>query len=223
MKTFLSILFLFITFIGYSQDTTKVQISTEVDIVSQYVFRGIMSDNAPNIQPMFNLSYKRFDVGGSGSVGMLNNYYELDIYVKYKICDFLTIGIVDFYADGSTTNYFDYSKTSAYHNLSGDIILGDIDEYPILFTFSTLFYGGLDFIGDKQQYTSYVEGMYINDKFDLFVGIVTNQSKFYGDNNFGVCNLGGTLKTGFKKIPINISLVSNPTLRKVYLIGIIKL
>ena len=72
---------------AFAQDS-ELSVSTGVDFVSQYVFRGIsFADNA--VQPLAELSYGNFTVGGWFSTGVGENSVaggdEFDLYAGYSV------------------------------------------------------------------------------------------------------------------------------------------
>jgi hypothetical protein len=214
-------------------EKTKLEPFSNVSFASQYVWRGVMLDGKPNIQPLVGLAYGGLEVGAFGSLSTLNSYAEVDLYASYKYkCVKLTL--TDFYVDLSgpmnDQKYFNYSDTMGYHNLMVDISIGGSEKFPILFTASTIVYGGwdLDTLG-KSNYTTYLEARYLNTKFEAFVGVISGQSAFYlnDQDEFGLLNVGVLYKSAIKfkdfELPVATQFCVNPQMEKVYLTFVLTL
>jgi len=211
-----------------SDAKTKVETFVNVDLVSKYIWRGAMMENGPNIQPIAGVTYGNLTVGCISSVSLINPFYEADLFASY-LFPWVTIMVIDYYVDytgsANSQNYFDYSDTIMYHNFTADLIIGNIDKFPIVLTASTIIYGGLDLgTTGNQNYTTYIELNYIQDKYEIFCGALTGSSDFYlyDKNHFGVVNIGAKLKrelnvTETFKVPVAASFIFNPEMNKFYL------
>lgn len=215
-----------------AQDTvsvqkTKVEGFINFDLVSGYVWRGTMLDTKPNIQPVFGASYGGFTLGVFNSVSVINSYYETDIFASYAIGNFVTISVTDFYVDLDPTisqSYTNYSDTAGYHNVVADVIFGNAEKFPFLFTASVITYGGLDLNENgKQNYTGYFELKYIHNNYEIFAGALTGQSDFYLNNGAGIVNVGAKFNKEIKvtdkfTVPVGMALITNPQMEKVYVV-----
>jgi len=178
-------------------------------------------------QPVFGASYGNFTLGVFNSVSVKNDYYETDLFASYAIGSFVNVTVTDFYIDISSMisqSYTNYSVDSAFHNVVGDVIIGNTDKFPLLFTASVVGYGGLDLNDNgKQNYTGYFELKYVHNNYEVFAGALTGKSGFYLNNGAGVVNLGAKFNKEIKvsetfSIPVGISLITNPQMEKVYVV-----
>jgi len=237
MKKLITILMVFAVIViantkVLAQDTVAVQ-KTQIegfisfDLVSGYVWRGTILDTKPNIQPVFGASYGNFTLGVFNSISVKNDYYETDLFASYAIGNFVNVTVTDFYIDITPTisqSYTNYSDTIGYHNIVGDITIGNVDKFPFLFTASVIGYGGLDFNDDgKQNYTGYFELKYVHNNYEIFAGALTGKSDFYLNNGAGVVNLGAKFNKEIKvteafSVPVGVSLITNPQMEKVYVV-----
>jgi len=141
----------------------------------------------------------------------------------------VNVTITDFYMDFSglanSQKYFDYSDTTGFHNVTADISIGGTDKFPIIFTASTLIYGGFDMdVNGDNLFTTYIEAKYVTNKYEFFIGGLTGKSGFYMNeyDGFGIVNIGATFLRDIEitnkfAIPISTSLVVNPQGEKLFL------
>jgi len=226
-------LFLVLSSYGQTIDTTKapktkVETFANVGFVSQWVWRGTILDNKPNIQPLVGLTYGGLELGAVGSLSTLNNYCEADLYATYKY-KFMKISITDFYIDLSGTansqNYFDYSDTACGHHIMADLVFLGTEKIPVKITVSTMLYGGWDqdSIG-KSKYTTYLEARYLYKGWEIFAGALTGQSDFYlnDGSGFNIVNVGALYNYSIKfnekfSLPTAVQVCVNPQMKKFYL------
>ena len=206
---------------------TTLQPFANAMFASQYVWRGVMLDNKPNIQPLIGVSYGGFEVGAFGSISTVNSYSEYDTYIAYTYkC--LKLSVTDFYVDlsgpANSQRYFNYSDTIGYHHVTCDLVFTGGKKFPVKLTASTMVYSGwdLDSLG-KQKYTTYLEARYLHNNFEAFVGVISGQSNFYlnDQEGFNVLNVGVAYNYKLKftnfDVPIVTQFCVNPEMEKVYL------
>jgi hypothetical protein len=214
---------------AYPQDSTlteknKVELFSSFDVTTGYVWRGVMLDSKPNVQPIFGMVYGNFEAGCFNSVSLLNNYYEADLYVAYKVLPFIKVSVTDFFVDiaANSQDYFNYSDTIGYHNVIADLMFGNLEKCPFMVTASTMIYGGLDQDSTgKQKLSSYLELSYVKNSYEFFVGGITGQSNFYMNKDAGILNVGAKIKREIKvsetfSIPVKFALIVNPQMEKLY-------
>ena len=222
--------FLVVNASAQATDTTKtlkVHTFANAGLVNQYLWRGTLLDNKPNIQPILGMTLGSFEIGTIGSLSVLNNYYEADLYASYTY-KLIKLSITDFYFDLSgpinNQNYFDYSKTSCYHHFLCDLIFQGTEKFPVKITASTLLNSGWDlYDSGKKKYTSYFEAKYFHKKWEMFIGAITKKSDFYQNKISGinVVNVGAAYNYSidFSKsysLPSVFQLCVNPQMEKIY-------
>lgn len=212
-------------------DTCKVKVEpfANVGVVSQYVWRGTMLDNKPNLQPILGLTIGNFEIGTVGSLSTLNNYYEADLYASYTFFNRLKFAVTDFYIDlsgaANSQSYFNYSDTAVSHHIVADAMWLCSKRFPVKLTASTILHSGWDLYNTgEKKFTSYFEARYYKESWELYVGALTGQSDFYLNNvdGFGIVNVGAAYNYKIKfndqySLPMVTQLCVNPQMEKFYL------
>jgi hypothetical protein len=204
-------------------DTTnsekKKKVEFNIDIVSRYIWRGqSWGGNYVAVQPYIEYevtpkltigiwgttNFKK-DHFYSDGVSSAKGYQELDLYLYYKIGDFLQLHIEDYYwpsvskVEGIDNGYFNYGKNSS--KTIDAIMYFDFSEgykYPFNISLSTLIAGNDyryddDGANPKQNFTTYFEVGYTftlfekstwkavqNIEIDPIVGVIlNNQAEYY--------------------------------------------
>ncbi len=211
-----------------AQDTTKMDLSLGADVVSHYVWRGLLYSASPNIQPYLGYTNNSgsLNVGVWSSYSLSDFYSEVDFYVGYTVgpvsvyvWDYFTMG------EGARNGFFDYDKDSTMHAIEGTLLFSGFDEFPLQLTLATFFYGNdRDESGDN-FYSTYIEAAYPlkwkDNELNLFMG-VTPAEGLYG-SEFTVCNLGLSHHrqvqiTNNFALPVSGSLILNPHLENIYFV-----
>lgn len=157
--------------------------SVTIDVPSRYIWRGqAYGGNFPAVQPSFDYTISnRWYVGFWATTNFQKNYYhsdgstkgyqEIDFGVGYKVCDFLSVELWDYYwpafekLEETNKNYFNYGADGV-KTVDFTVVL-DFSEYryPFHASISTLVAGNdyrYDGNGEnpKQNYTTYIEAGY---------------------------------------------------------------
>jgi hypothetical protein len=226
----------------YAQDdSTKVEnpISISCDLMSRYVWRGTDFGGSPSIQPGIEYSKKGFALGAWAAYATnLPGVQEADLYVSYTFKDMFSVTLTDYYFPDELTDYkyFDYDDQTTGHVLEATLSFNGTEKLPLSLMLATNVWGADakrinddGTMGDL-QYSTYAEASYAFKHFDLFMGFnLTNvdrdkgESGFYGDY-MGVVNLGLTTTkeieiTNKFKLPLTVSLITNPQAEKIYLVA----
>ena len=203
--------------VSAQEEEKKSPFSLGADVVSSYVWRGSKIGTGPNIQPWMKFTTGGFTLGawGSTSFHFDTDVAEMDLYTSYAFDFGLTLGLTDYYYQG--TPYFQYQGDTSSHafeinaaytikNFSiaanyiiNDASLGGPANKP----------GG----GDM-----YFEANYAFKNFGVFVGAGNGWHTTYKDNGddvFAVCNIGLKAAKEVKitdkfSLPITGALSVNP-------------
>lgn len=213
-------------------DTNVAKINSQpfanISFVNQYLWRGTLLDSKPNLQPILGFDYGNFEIGVIGSLSLLNNYSEVDLYASYKYKSF-KLCVTDLYVDlsGSSNNqeYFNYSDTAGYHHVMLDLTYLGTERFPLKLTASTMIHSGWDLnVNGKSKYTTYFEAKYSHKSYDFFVGALTGGSDFYLNDcdRFNVVNVGVAYNYNIQlgdicSVPFVSQLCINPQMQKIYL------
>lgn len=202
----------------YAQEEEKGSpFSLGADVVSSYVWRGSKVGTGPNIQPWMKFATGGFTLGawGSSSFHDFGDVAEIDIYTSYTFGFGLTLGLTDYYYQG--TPYFRYETDSASHaievNLSYAIKSFSIAANYIINDASNGGPANKPGGGDV-----YFEANYAFKNFGVFVGAGNGwhtSDKDNGDDVFAICHIGIKASKELKitdkfSIPLTGALSVNP-------------
>lgn len=199
------------------------------DVVSRYLWRGLLLSPNPNIQPYASIAYKGLTFGAWGSYGTSTNYAESDLYLSYTAGQ-LTFTVNDYYTASDDSlqnfNYFNFKKSETLHALEGSITYAGPESFPISLTAATFFGGIDDYDGDgKNDYSTYLEVAYTAQvsgvPVKLFVG-GTPKKGLYSDKS-GLVNVGITATKSLKvnddfEIPVFTSISVNPSTKDLFMV-----
>lgn len=207
---------------------SKVSFSYNVDIVSRYLWRGLLYNANPNIQPIVSLSAGSFTIGSWASYGISNNYAEVDLFLSYTAGSF-SATLFDYYnedeTDLSAADYFHWNRKTTGHALEGTLAWAGTESFPLSISGAVFFYGN-DRDGNlDQNYSSYLELGYPvnvgNYKLNFFLGGTLNEGLYHHEPN--VVNVGfkTTKEIEFSdkfKLPVSATFVVNPAKEDVFFV-----
>jgi len=211
---------------GQKDSIPAVSVSANLDLVSRYVWRGMDIGNTPNAQPDLSASWKGFTLGSWGSYNLSGKGgQETDFYCSKSI-DFLTVSVFDYwnYGDSTASDFFDYNEKSTAHVLESQLLFSGGEWLPFNFLASYFFYGA-----DTSK-SIYLELQYNHSSKQgdllIFAGYQAS-GNYYGDKKAFV-NVGCTFTksipiTDCFLLPLNLSLVVNPSAKSAYLVAGISL
>ena len=197
------------------------KLELNLDIVSRYIWRGqSWGGNYMAVQPAVNYQYsEKLTLGFWATTNFKKKYFypdgvtsakgyqEIDFNVSYKINNYLTFQIWDYYwpsvdkVEGVDNSFFNYGKNGV--KTVDAMLLFDFSEYnlPVEITLSTLVAGNdyrYNSNGEnpKQNFTTYLELAYtwedVYEKIELypFVGTVfNNQAEYYTSGDYDKISL----------------------------------
>ena len=220
-------------------ESTKGEISFNVDLMSRYVWRGTQFSTGPVIQPNVAYTNGNFTAGAWGSYSQdESNGSEIDLYLSYTFAnDMFTATVTDYFfpTEGIALNnsYFDYKKASTGHIYEATLAYNATEKFPINIMTAVNFWGADQDASGDQQYSLYVELGYdfkVKDVdlsvFSGFTPIDPDESKgesgFYGDTA-GFVNLGFTASKEIKltnnfSLPVSASIITNPMNENLFLV-----
>ena len=237
------LLLLFITILCSSTVLAQnsIAINGSADFVSRYVWRGLLVNDSPNIQPSLSLSYSGFSFGFWGSYALAkinkseNDFavsQEIDTWISYsfKINNGVKISalVTDYYFPQSgirigNFNNYDNPAGAGAHTLELGLSLTGNDSFPLSIA------GYINIYNDKGN-NSYFQVDYSTNissyEINIFIGAAGGSKKnpgYYGADKFNVINLGITAQRNIKvtdsfSIPISVSYILNPKAEISYLI-----
>ena len=213
----------------YAQEEEKKSpFSLGADVVSSYVWRGSKIGTGPNIQPWMKFSAGGFTLGawGSSSFHFDTDVAEMDLYTSYTFGFGLTVGLTDYYYQG--TPYFQYQGDTSSHafeinaaysiknfSLAANYVINDASQG-----------GPANKPGGGDMY---FELGYTFKNFGIFAGAGNGWHTTYEDNGddvFAVCNIGLKASKELKitdkfSLPVSGALSVNPDKEQLnFVIGI---
>ncbi|MHC1708564.1 MAG: hypothetical protein AB9842_13725 [Bacteroidales bacterium] len=216
-------------------ESEKYTLDVNADLVSSYLWRGVVSDMKPNIQPTVAFSTGNFEAGIWGSSNFDNTYREVDYWLSYSYKNFtLTFNDYCWSPYLEKGKYFNWNQASTNHYLELQLDWEGPEKFPIKCTAATFVYG-LDKKfedndtmkgGDlKNNYSTYLELGYpfiINHtELSVFAGGTPGEG-FYADKA-AVINVGVSAKkqlpiTEKYSLPLTGTLIVNPKEDQVYFV-----
>ena len=209
-------------------------LSTTVDLQSRYVWRGQpLGSDGPSVQPGATISYNGFSLGVWGAYNFgISEYQELDWSVSYTFLnEALTLMVTDYSFPilAPSYHYFDYTNNHVFE--AG--VKFDIPQTQLSIGVYTNFFGA-DSRNEQGDmiYSTYAELGYTLpwDKqkaaFDFVVGAALNGEEgysFYGNNGFGVVNVGMGITKELEITPTFKpscygQVIANPVANKMFLL-----
>lgn len=234
MKTFLIVLFsilLLLPMLSRSQELEEEKeepVSLGVDLVSRYLWRGLLYCNSPSIQPYVSFSKSGFTIGSWASYSALSEYAEVDLFVSFTAGP-VSFSVYDYWA--TTTEYGDYKyfewdKKETSHQLEASAVYTGPEGFPAVFTLATFFYGADLNASSDQNLSTYFEMAYPfkigQNATSAFVGF-TPAKGIYSEYDYSVMNIGfNTSKeieiTDKYKLPLKATFAVNPAAERVFLV-----
>ncbi len=206
-----------------ANDTTGfVTVDFTTDIVSQYLWRGMLSNSSPNIQPYIGVNVGNFTLSAWSSASFTGNFAEIDITASYTLGN-LTLSVADYFdTDIADTiqkpGYFVWDNKTTPHSLEALAFWQGPDKFPVMVTAGVFIYGDdLNEQRDTNNYSTYFELGYpftlSNVSFDIFAGATFN-SGLYADS-FAFVNAGLNASKDIKitdsfTLPVTATFAINP-------------
>jgi hypothetical protein len=212
------------------ETTGGASLDVNVDLVSRYLWRGLLLNPAPNVQPYATLNVGNFSVGGWGSYSLTDYYAEADIFVAYSIGN-VTLTVTDYFTTQDTISdygYFNWKKDTTLHTLEGMINWTVSEDFPLSLTAGTMFYGYDLNDNGKPLYSTYLEAAYPftigENTLDVFAG-ATPAKGYYADKAAFVhlgCKASRDIKvTDNFTMPLSLSFSVNPTVKRAFFVAAI--
>ena len=210
------------------KDSSNVSLEVTADLVSSYIWRGMLCDMKPNIQPNIALTISDFEIGLWGTSNFDNTYREVDYWLSYTYKDFsLTLNDYFWTPYFDSLKFFNWNNKTTGHTLEASLAWEGTESFPLKITAATFIYGAdkkfdhFDEISKepqyKNQYSSYFELAYPfklkKTEVNTFLGI-TPAEGLYADGA-GIVNLGFSAKkyivmSDKYSLPLTASFITNP-------------
>lgn len=211
-----------------SQEESTQSLEVGSDFVSSYVWRGLLYNGSPNIQPgMYYSAFSgKFTIGAWGSFSMADPYREVDLYTSLNLGKF-TLAVWDYYTVPllGPAKYFEYGKDETNHAIEGSVVFNGFEKFPLKLTLGTFFYGNDRDLEGKNYYSTYLEAAYPftigKQSLNVFAGGTPSEGLYASKAaimNFGVSLSRNINITDKFNIPVTGSLSFNPNSEEVFFV-----
>ena len=165
-----SILGAAVTFSSAASAQEKVTVNGNIDLVNNYVWRGMDQNSGFSVQPTLGLSYKGLSLSAWGSQSLTNNadrdVQELDINLSYSTGG-LSATLSDYWWGGLHNPYGYYTEGPADnpvdggHHFEATLAYNFGDKLPLTLSWSTWFAGAdLRTESGNRSYSTYINASY---------------------------------------------------------------
>lgn len=206
----------------------KVTIDYSIDVVSRYIWRGLLYNASPNFQPTLSFTLGDFSIGSWASYSFNRNYAEVDLFLTYTKGPF-SLTLFDYYnedeSDMASVKYFNWDRKVTGHALEGTIAWAGTESFPLRALAATFFYGNDRKVDGNQYYSTYFELGYpfsVNEyALDIFLGATPAEGLYHTSAN--IVNAGVTVSKEIKvtdnyALPVRATFVVNPAKEDVYFV-----
>lgn len=225
---------------GWSAAQTEAPISTGVDLMSRYVWRGKnLGGSSPSIQPGLEYSAGSFTIGTWGAFSMSDGLtvQETDLFLSYTYKEMVSLTLTDYFLPDEAldnNHYFDFEEDSTGHMMEASMSFNGTEKIPFTLLAAVNFWGADARKADgKKQFSTYLElgfnGSCHEMDYNVFMGFTPTspdkekeETGFYG-TSAGIINLGVTVSKEIKitdnfSLPVSTSLIVNPQAENIFLV-----
>ncbi|HRX68799.1 MAG TPA: hypothetical protein P5200_10525 [Tenuifilaceae bacterium] len=212
-----------------SDSTGKVSpVRFSSSVVSRYVWRGILFEATPHIQPTMEYRYKGFSVGVWGSYGISDPFAEIDLFASYTY-GYFTATIFDYFIENESNlnlnSYFVWKNSTSPHALEGTISFNGTENFPLTLTAATFFYGNDRDQNNDNFFSTYLEiGYSVPVKasvINLKIGGTPSESIYANKTGIVNCSLGlckDIKVTNHFSLPVFSEFIVNPAANDVFFV-----
>lgn len=207
------------------KDSTKSKLVVKggVDILSNFIWRGVALDPYPCIQPALQIGSKNIEFGMLGSYSLGGTFNATPLYLKYNIrtkIGNISPMLFDYYYPFKKIPFDNFDNTNGAHTLEASVTFKG-NKIPLKVFLSSN-------IRNDSRNSTYLETSYVfkvQQQYGLEVfcgGSLTENSTWLGATDVGVSNIGITALRKFTitkdyLIPVSISYSVHTQLHYSYL------
>lgn len=227
----LTFLLIFLSAYQYSSASNENSIfnaNFSVDFMSMHTWRGYATSDMPTVEPSLELSTANSKVGIWAAHSIDGKYSEIDLYFSYQYKN-ITFSVFDYYCPPSykeTDEITNYTRYSTKHTIELALEYNNMFKSPFNFMVASMVYGDdLNSETKENRYSTYFQFSYSTtiekNSIDLVLGFNAFDNTYYADS-FGIVNAGITTTRNLKafkskEIPLQASLITNPTMNSLFL------
>ena len=217
-------------------DTTKksiVDFTTNVDIYSRYLWRGMQNGNAPAFQPTVKMTCKNLSLGVWGSVQASDlpgvSLPETDLFATYTLPKGFSVTLNDYFVsadEGALGNYLEYNTDKgSLHQIEGVLAFTGPEKLPLSASVGYTFYGSK--WNDTTGYANMNGSVYAELDYQIknLTIIAAGGNKYYTTSkmkaDFVPVNIGFKVVKSIEvtnkfSIPLTGQVMLNPTTKHIY-------
>lgn len=219
------------------------EVTFGADLMNRYVWRGLdLGGRSPSIQPYTSIKFgseqHALTLGAWSAFSTAATCNEeIDLYLTYTYNDCLNLTLSDYFFPGLNTGikekYFEWRADSTGHLLEGTFNFSGTEKVPFTFLVAMNFYGNdARKINGDLFMSKYIELGYKKSfkefEFNSFIGAAldtpdtnSGETSYYLNNKAGIVNIGlkcsrNIAITDKFSLPLQCSLITNPSLQKIY-------
>ena len=215
----------------------RVEVNGHIDVVSNYVWRGMDQNSGFSVQPALGLAYKGFALSAWGSQSITNgaerDVQEFDVCLSYA-CHGWTTTLTDYWWGGLHNPYGYYKQgpganpIDGGHHLEATLTYSFGDKCPINITWSTWLAGtDVRTNNDKRCFSTYINAscdIPCPGEFTLTpsVGFTPWQGYYHSKAAFTDIALKAAKNIAISKrltMPLFVQAIASPTGDHVYLVA----
>lgn len=215
----------------------KFTVNGNIDLVNNYVWRGMDQNSGFSVQPMLGFTYKGFSLSAWGSQSLTNNadrdVQELDINLGYSIKG-ISVTITDYWWGGLHNPYGYYKHGPADnpvdggHHFEATVAYNFGEKVPLSLSWSTWFAGAdLHTSTDKRCYSTYIGASYNitclnNITLTPSIGFTPWKGYYHEKAAFTDISLKATKNATISdkiSIPLFVQFIASPVNDHVYLVA----
>ena len=238
-KVLCSLMLFILLAVGVASAENQVDVTSGVDFVNRYVWRGLDIANTPSIQPSLAVNYSGLELGTWGAYTLSNEASdadEIDFWLTYSrsLEDgvYFSATIIDYYFPNSGVKLFNFNNYDApdpgAHTLEVGLSITGPASFPVTVS------GYMNVHNDAGNNTYFQLDYPVRigaSDMSFFVGGTggsEDNSGYYGTDDLQVINIGMTAAREIEftdkfSLPTNVSLIVNPMAEISYLVVSISL
>ncbi|PLX22731.1 MAG: hypothetical protein C0599_05745 [Salinivirgaceae bacterium] len=226
---FVLVFFVSLSIAQTNADSTKLKSDLGFDFVSRYLWRGMMVNTSPNLQPYLGFEYKGISIGAWGSYATDGQFAEVDLYLSYAYDQF-TFTINDYYTEDENDfgrfDNFNYKNNVTNHALELMVDYDFGEKLPLTLTAATIFYGNDKKTNGDNYFSTWLQANYtlkLNEyNLDVFLG-GTPAKSIYNTQEGNMAEIGVKLSRIIDlsdkfSMPMSVALVTNPADENIFMV-----
>ncbi len=221
-------------------EDVQVEVTTGVDLVNRYIWRGLEFGGAPSIQPTLAVSVGPVELGSWAAYTMSNQSTDADeidfwLGISHQFENSISVSalVTDYYFPNTGIDFFNFNNYDdedgpGAHTLEFGLAVTGPESFPLTFS------GYINFYNDAGNNTYFQVDLPVSlteTELNFFAGVTggsEDNPDYYGSDEFALINIGVTASKEIKitdhfALPLFVSYILNPKLEISYIVAGISL